>query len=167
MKKREYQFAGVLFIVSLVSSSTFFAQGWKLEISGDVRHPMVLTPGSFGELPRTIVEVKNRNGVNEEFGGVLLYDLLSRAGAPMGDSVEGKNQTWYLQAEALDGYKVIFALPEIDTSFGLNSILLADVKDGAPLGKKASPLEIVVPNQHRHARWIRQVAKLRVLKAQE
>jgi len=165
-RSRVFLFCAGLFMASSLFTNSY-ARQWTLSISGEVQHPIVLTPKSVGEMPRTTVSVKNSKGVTEKYEGVLLSEILARAGAPMGDSVESKNQTWYVQAEALDGYKVIFALPEIDTSFGANSILLADMKNSAPLEKKSAPLEIIVPREHRHARWIRQVEKLRVLKSQE
>ena len=143
------------------------AQEWTLSVRGEVEHPLSITPEDFSKYPKTKVNVTNAKGETESYEGVLLFEILSRAGAPLGDSTEHRNQTWYLRVKARDGYKVIFALPEIDSSFGENAILLADRKNGAMLEKKFAPLQIVVPREHRHARWIRQVESLEILNAED
>ena len=63
----------------------------------------------------------------------------------------------YLLVEAADGYRVIFALPELDPAFTERVVLLADHRDGQPLSTAEGPLRLVVPDEKRHARWVRQV----------
>jgi len=142
------------------------SQDWSLSISGDVRNPMVLGKKEFSGLPHTKFTTTNRKGATTEYDGVSLLYLLEQAGAPLGDSVEGKNLTWYLQAEATDGYEVIFALPEIDTSFTQHSVYVADGKNGGSLDSNAVPLMLVVPYEQRHGRWIRHLTTLRVLRSE-
>jgi hypothetical protein len=141
------------------------SQDWSLGISGDVKQSMILRSKDFLGLPHSKVTTTNRKGITIEYEGVSLFYLLQKVGAPLGDSTEGKNQTWYVQAEATDGYKVIFALPEIDTSFTKNNILVADKKNGGSLDTNAVPLMIVVSSEQRHGRWIRHLSTLRVLRA--
>ena len=63
----------------------------------------------------------------------------------------------YLLVEAADGYRVVFALPELDPAFTERMVLLADHRDGQPLTTTEGPLRLVVPDDKRHARWVRQV----------
>ena len=65
--------------------------------------------------------------------------------------------------EAIDGYKVVFALAEVDPAFATREILLADKRDGKPLDAKEGPLRIVAPGDKRVARWVRQVTTLRIV----
>jgi hypothetical protein len=69
--------------------------------------------------------------------------------------------------EAHDGYQVLFTLPELDSLFTDRVVLLADRRDGKPLSEKEGPLRIVVPDEKRQARWIRQVKSIAVRHAEE
>jgi hypothetical protein len=44
-------------------------------------------------------------------------------------------------------------------------ILLADRRDGQPLAAAEGPLRLVVPDEKRHARWVRQVRSCTVRRA--
>ncbi|MDR3749834.1 MAG: hypothetical protein P4M04_17080 [Acidobacteriota bacterium] len=65
--------------------------------------------------------------------------------------------------EPIDGYKVVFALAEVDPAFATREILVADKRDGKPLDAKEGPLRIVAPGDKRAARWVRQVTTLRIV----
>ena len=64
--------------------------------------------------------------------------------------------------EASDGYRAGFALAELDPAFTDRVILLADHRDGKALAAKEGPLQIIVPGEKKHARWVRQVIRLKV-----
>ena len=68
---------------------------------------------------------------------------------------------------AADGYRAVFALPELDSAFTGGLVLLADRVDGRPLPAGVGPLRLVVPDERRHGRWVRQVIAVRVLRAPE
>jgi len=42
--------------------------------------------------------------------------------------------TSYVVAEAEDGYRVVFALAELDSGFLDSEVVVADTMDGAPIG---------------------------------
>lgn len=71
----------------------------------------------------------------------------------------------YLVVEASDGYRAVFAMPELDPAFSDRVILLADRRDGRPLPDQAGPLQVIVPGEKKHARWVRQVIRLRIGRA--
>ena len=79
-----------------------------------------------------------------------------------GEAIRGKALANYVLAEAADGYCVVFALPEMDPAFTDLTFLLADRRDGQPLGEVDGKLRIVVPHEKRHARWVRQVVALSI-----
>jgi len=68
-----------------------------------------------------------------------------------------------LLVEAADGYRVVIALPELDTGFTDKQMVLAFVRDGKPLGEKEGPYRIVIPDEKRMARWVRQVTTLKIV----
>jgi len=96
------------------------------------------------------------------FEGVSLADVLKLGGVETG-KMKGPQMTQALLLEAADGYKVVFALAEIDPDFATREILLAVKRDGKPLDEKQGPFRIVAPGDKRPARWIRQVTSIKVI----
>ena len=81
----------------------------------------------------------------------------------MAKSLRGERLASCLLVEAADGYRVVMALPEVDPSFTDKQILLVDEREGKPLGDKEGPFRIVIPDEKRMARWVRQVKTLKVV----
>lgn len=120
---------------------------------------------TLADLPRHTVTADD-HGTRITFEGVLVRDVLARAGVPLGDKLHGPTAlTSFVMATALDNYQVIFAIAELDGGFTDQVILLADRRDGKPLDAKAGPLQIVVPHEKRAGRWIRQVNRLEIRQA--
>jgi hypothetical protein len=71
-----------------------------------------------------------------------------------------------LLVEATDGYRVVIALPEIDPAFTDKQFVLAFSKDGKALDSKEGPYRIVIPEEKRMARWVRQVTTLKIVAVQ-
>ncbi len=80
--------------------------------------------------------------------------------------MKGKRLASCLLVEAADGYRVVIALPEIDSAFTDKQFVLAFLKDGKPLNDKEGPYRIVIPEEKRMARWVRQVTTLKIVSAQ-
>jgi hypothetical protein len=88
--------------------------------------------------------------------------VLAIAGIQMGDKLRGPRMAEVLLVEATDGYKVVFALAELDPAFATREIVLADKRDGKQLDSKEGPLRVVASGDKRPARWIRQVLKMQL-----
>jgi hypothetical protein len=121
-----------------------------------------LTMAQIAGLLHITVEVKDHD-MPARFEGVPLSAVLNLAGVELGHSLRGARMTEALLVEAADGYKVVFALAEIDPDFATREILLADKRDGKPLDAKEGPLRIVAPGDKRPARWVRQVTALKIV----
>jgi DMSO/TMAO reductase YedYZ molybdopterin-dependent catalytic subunit len=134
-------------------------------VGGEVERPLRLSAADFARLPRRTVRAKDHDGREATFEGVTLYEVLQRAGVPFGERLRGKNLATYLLVEAADGYRAVFALPELDPAFTDRIILLADRRDGQPLSSQEGRLRIVVPDEKRPARWVRQVVSLMIKQA--
>lgn len=132
-----------------------------LRVAGDVPKPLKLSPAEFRRLPRQAVRAKDHDGKEAEFEGVPLVEVLTAAGVPFGEGLRGPALANYLVVEASDGYRAVFALPELDPACTDRVILLADRRDGKPLDEKHGPLR-VVPGEKRHSRWVRQVTTLKL-----
>jgi len=135
----------------------------KLTIAGDVANPMVLTKDDLAKMPRTTISLTDQ-ATPITYEGVLLYEVLKRAGAPVGKDLMGKTLASYVLAEARDGYAVVYALAEFDPSFTDHQILVADTADGKPLFQYQGPFRLVVPYEKKGARSIRMLEKLTVVR---
>jgi len=118
-------------------------------------------------LPKTTISVKEKDGREHVFSGVALNVLLKDAGATLGDELRGKNLTKYMLVEARDGYKIVYALAEIDPAFTDRKIILANRKDGALLTAGEGPFRMIVEGEKRAARNARQVTVIKIQSAVE
>lgn len=149
----------LLFVVGL-SASILSAQ--TLQIVDAKGHSTNFTAAQIGNLPHITIEAHDHEG-DAQFDGVTLSTLLPAAGIPLGDTLRGPRMAEVLLVSAADGYKVTFALAEIDPAFATRQIILADKREGKPLDAKEGPFRIVALGDKRPARWIRQVTELRVI----
>jgi len=155
----------ILFVCAF--SQTAIAQsttpGPQLKIGGAVSTPITLTVADLKNMPRTTLHVTNpHENKSETYEGVLLEELLHRAGVLQGEQLRGKKMTSYVIAEAEDGYKVVFALAELDSGITNSEVLVADTVDGAPIDPKRGPFRLVVPHDKRPARWVRMLKSITV-----
>ena len=75
--------------------------------------------------------------------------------------------TSYVVAEGEDGYRVVFALAELDSGFVDSQVIVADTMDGAPISPKLGPLRLVAPLEKRPARCVRMLKSVTVVSPQE
>src|SRR5215510_7197538 len=138
----------------------------SLRVSGEVERQLNLSGDDLAKLTRRSLRAKDHSGKEAEFEGVPLVEVLKLAGVKFGEGLRGKNLELYLVVEAADGYRVVYALPELDPAYTDKIIILADKRDGKSLDAKEGPLRLVVPDEKRQARWVRQVIGLVVKRAQ-
>ena len=124
--------------------------GAIISVKGEVEHPLELTAEQFAKLPRQTVHAKDHEGKEADYDGVAMVDVLKAAGVKFGQDMRGKALALYLVVEASDGYRAVFALPELDAAFTDRVILLADQKDKKPLDERHGPLQVIVPGEKKH-----------------
>jgi DMSO/TMAO reductase YedYZ molybdopterin-dependent catalytic subunit len=136
-----------------------------LTVGGEVEHPMKLTRTDLDKFARQTLRAKDHDGKEYTYEGVAVLEILQKAGLKFGDALRGKALATYLLVEATDGYQAVYALPEFDPPANDRLILLADHQDGAAFPAAAGPLKIIVPGDKTHARWVRQVKSLTIVRA--
>jgi DMSO/TMAO reductase YedYZ molybdopterin-dependent catalytic subunit len=140
----------------------------QLKVNGAVSTPLTLTATDLKNMPRTTLQVSNSHEKKSEtYEGVLLEELLRRAGAPHGEQLRGPLMTTYVVAEASDDYRVLFALAELDSDFVNSEVLVADTVDGGPIDAKRGAFRLVVPPDKRPARWVRMLKAITVSSPKE
>jgi hypothetical protein len=122
------------------------------------------SPEELAALPHKQVAVFNTHSkANETYSGVLLADLLSKAGVPLGESVRGKLFMIGIVAQGMDNYSVLYSLAEVDPSIHTGDVIVADTLDGQKLGKDGA-FKMVSSEEKRPARWVRNLSSISVVK---
>ena len=135
------------------------------KIAGAVTTPLDLTVADLKAMPRKTLRVDNAHSKKAElYEGVLVEDLLQKAGVPQGEQLRGAAMASYVLVEAADNYRVVFALEEFNSSFQDSEIILADTMDGAPIAGVLGPFRLVAPHEKRPARWVEMVKSLTVVR---
>lgn len=138
----------------------------ELRIGGEVSTPLALTVADLKKMPRKTLSVVNpHDKKTETYEGVLLEELLNRAGVAQGEKLRGALMARYVIAEAEDGYRVVFSLAELDSGILESDIIVADTLDSAPLAVKQGPFRLVAPHEKRPARWVRMLKSITVVHA--
>jgi hypothetical protein len=135
-----------------------------LAIAGDVAMPVTLNAEDLSKMPRESVSVDDQDGTKVQYEGVLLREVMKRAGAPLGNQLRGKALASYIVAKGHDGYQVVFGLAEIDPAFANEQILVADKRDGMPLFAYQGQFRLVCPNDKAGARSVRMLETLELVR---
>jgi hypothetical protein len=157
----------LLLVSSFVPPVLAQEQATAITITGDIAATLTLTAGDLAKMPRETVMVPEQDGTKVAYEGVMLREILKRAGAPLGKDLRGKALSTYILAKAHDGYQVTFTLGELDEAFGNASILVADKRDGKSLFGYQGPFRLVCPNDKAGARSVRMLETLEVVRLQK
>ena len=123
--------------------------------------PVVLSSADVKAAPHITVTIHNSHtNADETYSGVRLSDLLTRLGSPLGSELRGKALANYIVAAGSDGYKAVLALGEVDPSFHPGEVLVADTMDGKPLDAHSGPFKLVVTEDKRPARSVRNLVSI-------
>jgi hypothetical protein len=156
----------------LAASSLVSAAGPALTIEGvtgrdGVAAPTLhLTLADFAALPHTKTTAPSE-GTAHSFEGVLVSDVLKKAGQPFGEQLRKGQLVKYAVFTAHDGYRVLFALPEFDPAFTPARALIADRMDGQLLPEKKGPLWLIVPDEKTAARSVYMLERIELQSAPE
>ena len=157
--KRRY-----LLLLALLCSSIIAAAQLTVEVEGGTQK--VISAQDFAKMPHQKLTVTNPHTKNQEtYEGVPLRTLLDEVGVASGEKIHGAELRTYILVAAKDNYAVVLALAEIDPSLQKNQIIVADKLDGKLLDEKHGPLQLIVPEDERPARWIRMMTKVTVRRA--
>ena len=129
----------------------------RVEISGQVQHPVTFSVEGLAALPPVDVQAMRENGAMATYVGPLLWPMLSDAGL-----VDAPGKGAHLQhifvARGADGYAVAVAVGEIDPGFEGKPVIIATKQDGVIL---AAP-RLVVPGDHKAGRAVRDLVAIEV-----
>ncbi|MGA2244496.1 MAG: molybdopterin-dependent oxidoreductase [Verrucomicrobiota bacterium] len=155
-----------LLLLALLTAFSGSAAVTALTVTGEVKTPLTLTLADLESLPAETISAKDHDGSTANYQGVPLHAILARAGVPQGDSLRGQALLLCVLLKAADGYQVAFSVAELDPVFTDKKALLAYRRDGKELDSKTGPLRLVVPDEKRQARWVREVTELEIVRVE-
>lgn len=139
------------------------SQPESVTVTGAVTTPLTLTARELSAMPRVEARTTS-NGIETVYSGVMLSEVLKRAGVPFGTGMRGGTLAGYVVAAASDGYKVVFSLGELDPDIADGQYLLADSANGKPLFGENGAFRLLVPKDKRGARSVRMLTSLTVVR---
>jgi hypothetical protein len=133
----------------------------SLVLAADAYHaPVTLSLADFRALPHVNIKLHNpHNDADETYSGVPLAALLAKVNVPLGENLRGKALANYVVASGSDGYSVVVSIAELDPGIHDGQILVADARDGQPLGDMG-PFRLIVSEDKRPARWVRNLVSI-------
>ena len=138
----------------------------SLVVSDPYHAPIVFSPAEFRALPHITIKVHNgHTNAEESYSGVLLETLLAKAKPPVGKEFRKEALRTYLLASGTDGYSVLLSLAEVDSTFHAGQVIVADTREGQPLGKNG-PFQLIVPGDSRPARWVHNLNSIQLQQVQ-
>lgn len=125
---------------------------------------LTFSAAEFAALPQTTLKLAEQHDQPARtYTGVALREILTRAGAPLGEKLRGSALLTGVIVRCRDNYAVLYALAEFDEAFSPRTIILADREDGQILPPSAAPFRIVAPGDKRGARSAKQVVSLEIV----
>jgi hypothetical protein len=172
---RRIKFALILVAFTSIAQTTVWAQQGAASHAADTgtlqlfgkSRAVTVSLGDLKAMPHITITMHNpHTNADETYSGVQLCDLLAGMGAPLGKDLHGEALANYVVATGLDGYKAVLALGEIDPSFHPGEVIVADSMDGKPLDAHSGPFRLVVGEDKRPARSVRNLTTIELKSAQ-
>ena len=122
---------------------------------------MTLSAAELRSLPRITMRIADTRD-SSTVSGVSLWSVLQKAGAMPAEASGRQRAATYVTLTGTDGVSAVLALVEVDPSFSKRVVLLADQRNGRPLDAVEGPWRSILPDDIRHARWIRNLKSITV-----
>ena len=167
------------FILALSLTLPSFAQSrpaGSIIIAGSIeRKRVTVTRADLDKLPKHTANIQS-DGTKINYEGVTLQSVLELVGVRFGKALRGDRLLAFIVVEGApppinapighdDDFRAVFALPELDSSFKDDPVMLVTSREGNPLAARDGPFRIVAPEDKTRSRWIRDVRLIWVLHA--
>ncbi len=122
-----------------------------------------ITLARLQQLTSRSATITSHDGEQATYTGALLWDVIGAGCSSVTTANKRDRVGMAVRVEATDGYHAVVALMEADTSFRDRPVLLCWQKNGQPLDAHNGPLQLIVPDDNRHARDVRMVSRLTIV----
>ncbi len=156
-------------LAALSAQQTASVGASTLQLLAPSHAPSSLARDNLKALPHIEISIHNSHtNADEKYAGVRLADLFTKLkmGVPLGSELRGKALAGYIVATGSDGYRAVVALAEIDPSFHPGEVIVADAVNGRALDAHSGPFKLVVTEDTRPARSVRNLVSLELKMAE-
>lgn len=143
--------------VAFLLAAPAFAQDLKVTRADGTS--VTLTLEALADLPRSRVTVAGGSGPQVYEGPALAY-VMRAARLPVGMRAHGEPMKGYLVVRGADGYAAVLSAAEADKELHEDVVILADRLDGQPLPAAEGPWRLVIDDDIRPWRSVRQVVAM-------
>ncbi len=166
MSRRSDMIHALMFTLACSTPSVLMAQANSLAIHG-LGQQTTLSLDALHAMKHVSVTVTNGHShAKETYSGVPLIELLEKVGAPGPAAVRGDVLADYIVATGSDNYHAVLALAETEPGFHPGTIIVADSLDGKPIDSAQGPLKLIVEEDRKPARWVRNLVRLDLKQAE-
>jgi len=118
------------------------------------------TVADLAALPQKTVKVHNEhNNADESYTGVLLSDLLAKAGFVADKTTQQSMLHSIVHAEGTDKYWVVYSATEVEGSEHAGDVIVAISMDGKGLGADGN-LKLISSDDKKPQRWVRNLSSI-------
>jgi hypothetical protein len=168
MRKKTFTFLiiGLVWLLCAAPGSAQQKDQASITVEGLDGAKTTFTLEQLRQMPQESVSLANPNpNTSEQYEGVLLRTLLAKVDATIGKKLHADDLRDYVEVAGRDGYRVVFALAELDPTLQENKILVAISNEGKPLDNTLGPVRLIAPQDKRQARSVRQVTTITLRQA--
>lgn len=150
--------AAIIAVLAMPGAAQAPAGGLTVRVGERV---VAVSAADLAALPRQTARLVTESDTST-VSGVGLWAVLERAAAVPSQASGRQRAVMYVRITGADGQSAVIALVELDPSFSRRQVLLANQRDGQPLDAVEGPWRAIIPDELRHARWIRGVVSISV-----
>ncbi|MBL7952622.1 MAG: hypothetical protein JNM62_12985 [Flavobacteriales bacterium] len=114
-------------------------------------------------LPQHTATVTSKDGETHHYRGALLQRVLSDACPSIAAMDKHARTRAAVKVTASDDFTAVLGAMELDSTFKARPVLLAWERDGAPLDGHFGPFQLIVPEDLRHSRNVRNVSRVELI----
>ncbi len=148
-----------ILLAGLLAALAFPAAAQDLKVSKADGTSVTLSAETLADLPRAQVSVEGKAGP-DLYEGPPLSHVMRAAGLPVGMRAHGAPMRGYLVVRGADGYAAVVSAVEADKDLHGDGAILADTLNGGPLPEREGPRRVVIGDDLKSWRSVRQVVAI-------
>jgi hypothetical protein len=114
-------------------------------------------------LPQHTATTTSKDGETHQYRGALLQRVMNEACPSVAAMDKHARTAAAVKVTAHDGFVAVLGAMELDSTFQAHPVLLAWERDGQRLDDHFGPFQLIVPEDLRHSRNVRNVGRVEVI----
>lgn len=114
-------------------------------------------------LPQHSAAVTSKDGETHHYRGALLQRVMEAVCPSIAEMDKHARTRSAVKVTAGDDFAAVLGAMELDSTFKTRPVLLAWERDGMPLDAHFGPFQLIVPEDLRHSRNVRNVSRVELI----